>query len=219
MKRINKIVNIIGKAKNVIDVGCDHAYLAIELLSRKNAEFVVNVDVNKGPLEQCKSNLLKHGLLEKTINILNNGLDGLENNINLNFDYCVVAGLGSNVIIDIISKNKLNINKFILQTNKNELILRTWLLKNNYKINDEYFVFDRGIYYPIFVVSKCKIRRFRNYENRLLGHKKDIRDNSVYLLHLKAQLQHLKGITNKNVVTKIKNNMTIIEKRIKQYES
>ncbi|MGL4950535.1 MAG: class I SAM-dependent methyltransferase [Mycoplasma sp.] len=219
MKRINKITDIINKCKNVIDIGSDHAYLSIKLLKDKRCEFVVNVEVNKGPHDQGVKNLIKHSLLKKTKNIINNGLDGLEKQLDITFDYAIVAGLGSNVIIDIVSKNKLDIKNFILQTNKNPYLLRKWLYSNKYKIISEYYILENKIYYPIFLVSKAKFNKYQSYEKLLLGDVKKINDFDIYIDSLKDQSKYIKSIVNKNIKTKMNKELLCIDKRISKYES
>ncbi|MGL4951486.1 MAG: class I SAM-dependent methyltransferase [Mycoplasma sp.] len=219
MKRINKIVDLINNATNVIDVGSDHAYLSIKLLQSKKAKFVVNIEANKGPHNQGVKNLIKYNLLDKTQNIVNNGLKSLEKKLDISFDFCVVAGLGSNVIIDIISNNKLKVNTFILQTNKNEFLLRQWLVKNKFKIINEYYVLENKIYYPIFVIQKSNLKRFSSYSNLLLGSWNKIKDKALYLDYLKQQKEYIEQIENNNIKTKKHNELKHLSRRISKYEN
>lgn len=215
MKRINTLVRLIDPCDNVIDVGSDHAYLAVNLLKNNIAKFVVNVDINKKPLEQGIINLTKSNLLDKTLNIQNDGLKNLEYNdlVNKEYEYLVVSGLGSHIIIDILMHNKLLINNFILQTNKNEFILREWLYKNKFKIIKETFIEENKIHYPIFVVVKSNRKHLISYENKLLGNRaniENIKSYSEYLIYKKNYIE------NENINARIKQtkNLKLINKRI-----
>lgn len=105
--------------------------LACLLLNNNVANFVYNIEINSKPLQNGIKNLTKINALDKTKNILNNGLTNLE--IPKKIDYCVIAGMGGKNIINIISKKdqKLRIANFILVPNNNAWLLRTWLKKIN----------------------------------------------------------------------------------------
>ncbi len=81
MIRINYIADLIKPCKRVIDIGSDHAYLAINLLSNQKAEMVCNVEVNQQPLDVGIKNLTKHHLLDKTQNILNDGIKNINSKL------------------------------------------------------------------------------------------------------------------------------------------
>ena len=88
MIRINYIADLIKPCKRVIDIGSDHAYLAINLLSNQKAEMVCNVEVNQQPLDAGIKNLTKHHLLDKTQNILNDGIKNINSKLDdIHFDY------------------------------------------------------------------------------------------------------------------------------------
>jgi tRNA (adenine22-N1)-methyltransferase len=142
-KRIDYLSNFIKKANYVIDIGCDHGYLSVLLLKKEIANHVINIDINKKPLDSAISNLTKNNLLDKTTNIINDGLKNL--NFDFVIDYCFISGLGSKTIINIIENNENIIENFILQTNTNSLDLRKYLLKNNFEIISEDKIVDNNI--------------------------------------------------------------------------
>ncbi len=210
--KIRSILNLILKSDVVIDVGCDHCLLAIELLKNKKANIVINVDINDEPLEYGKKNLIKHNLIENTINIVNNGLNGLEKNeIIVNYinriDYCVIAGMGSNNIIDIMNSNCLDIKNFILHTTKDEYKLRNYLISNNFKIINETYVEENEIFYPIFNVKKSANKIHYSKEELYFGKINNICNLSIYKSYLQNKLFFLQNIVAKNGIDKINENL------------
>ncbi len=113
--KITKIASLITDAQVVVDVGCDHCYLAIELLSNHRCQHVINIDLRPKPLAIGEKNLLKYQLLEQTTNLVHNGLKQLSlAQLQIPFpittiDYAVIAGMGSSNIIHILEENSLPI--------------------------------------------------------------------------------------------------------------
>ena len=60
-KRLNCILNYVN-CKVAADVGTDHAYIAVELIKSGKAEKVIASDINEGPLNIAKNNIIKEGL-------------------------------------------------------------------------------------------------------------------------------------------------------------
>jgi tRNA (adenine22-N1)-methyltransferase len=152
--RISCIINQIRTKSVVVDVGSDHAQLAIKLLKANKATHVYNVELNKQPYLTTITNLQKNGLLAKTTNFLANGLQITE--VMKPVDYCVIAGMGSKNIVDILQcRNKeIKIKTFIFVPNNLPNILRKYLEQNGYKISYEEIVKDGQYYYPLMVVSQ-----------------------------------------------------------------
>jgi tRNA (adenine22-N1)-methyltransferase len=153
-KRIDAILNRIKK-KNaiIIDVGCDHCYTSIFAITKKQVKFAYNIDIAKKPLENGIKNIEKYGLIEKTNNIVNDGLKDL--NIKEKIDYCIISGLGGNTIKSIIENksNTININKFICVCNNKIEVLRNYFSEKKIIINFEEIINDCKINYFLIEVS------------------------------------------------------------------
>lgn len=152
--RINEIAKLIKRNSVVIDVGSDHAQLAISLLKDKKAKFVYNIEINEKPLENTINNLKEAKVIEQTKNILNDGLKGLD--LKVFIHYCVISGMGGNNIIKILKSKpeKLCIDQFILLPNNNEQALRKFLKENNYYVMFEKIVHENQFYYQLIQVCK-----------------------------------------------------------------
>lgn len=65
MDRLEAVFSIVPKAHAIADIGTDHGYLAVELINRQRAEYVIAGDVHKGPLESARSYVESCGLADK----------------------------------------------------------------------------------------------------------------------------------------------------------
>lgn len=225
-KKIQTIANLIKPCDIVIDVGCDHCLLALNLLQTKKAKLIVNIDKNFAPLAAGIDNLDKYNLTNQTINLVNDGLNNLkmDNKIFHNFiniDYCVIAGIGGNKIIDILKKTQLAIAKFIMHPTKNEYQLRTYLTNNFFKIEKEYYIFDRGFYYLILLVKRVNKKIQYSKEELYFGKINNVTNKKIYNEMLQKRLFFLKTMIEKNQSSKNKlsEEYTLLKKRIKLNEN
>lgn len=167
MNRINAIIKLINNANVVADICSDHALLGIELLKNKLAKHVINIDINKKPLENGINNLKKYNLLQFSTNILGNGIEPLNNT---EVDVLVISGVGGNLIKKIISNDNINnCHEIVVLPNNNANIVRKWISENNYQIKYESIVKDDNHYYELINFSKSKFAKKLNEKEILFG--------------------------------------------------
>ena len=146
-KRLKAIASLI-LTNEIIDIGCDHAFLDIYLIQNNNNLKITASDNKLGALKQAENNINKYNI--KNINLcLSDGLDKVDVN---NATTIVISGLGNNTIIDILKKdnNKLkNINNIIVQSNKGYYELRKAICDLGFYIDKESLVKERDIFYII----------------------------------------------------------------------
>lgn len=153
IRAISKRIN--NQEAIVIDVGSDHAYLAIELLKNHQAKFVYNIEINKHPLINTINNLQKASLINQTNNLLNDGLKNLDQIIKDPIDYLVISGMGAKNIITIL-KNKpknLVIKNYIIVSNNHPEMIREYLKQNNLFISYEAILKQNEIFYFLIEFS------------------------------------------------------------------
>lgn len=149
-KRLKTIADMVDNNYSVIDVGCDHALLDI-YLTMHGIECIA-IDNKESVLRYSKKNIAEYGLSDKIKLLHNEGLESIKINSN---DLIILAGLGTNTILNII-KNK-NIEQMIVQSNDDTYNLRSSLLKQGYKITEEKVVYEKKYYTIIkFVRGKAK---------------------------------------------------------------
>ena len=148
-KRLNKIAELVDENKVVYDVGSDHGLLPCFLVLNRNCPKAYACDNKEGPLNKAKANIEKYDLKDRVIPILSNGIDDIEDDVNI----ITIAGMGFYTVRDILEGKDLNkYDKIIVQVNKDTNLLRKWISDHKYKIIDECIVHD-DFYYEIVVFN------------------------------------------------------------------
>ena len=151
--RLLACCNYVNRGDRVADVGCDHGYLGIYLLTNGIASSVIEADVAEGPLQSAMRNAIKFGTRNKMSFYLSDGLK----NIPRDFDTLVCAGMGADTIMSIIAhayNDWLADSKYrlILQCQSKRPELRQWLYDKGFRINRETLARDGKFVYSIMEV-------------------------------------------------------------------
>ncbi|MGL5648013.1 MAG: tRNA (adenine(22)-N(1))-methyltransferase [Clostridium sp.] len=151
-KRLEKILENVDETECLLDVGTDHGYIPIEAIKRGLAKKAIAADINKDPLDKAKLNAIFEGVDESIEVRLGNGLDVIDSN---EVSTVVIAGMGGNLIRDILEKGKDKIKntEIILLPAQNPEVLRKYLYTNGYEILKEDLCLDEEIFYEIFKVK------------------------------------------------------------------
>ena len=131
--RLLTAAGLVCNGKTVCDVGCDHGYLGIYLLTQGIATSVIESDVAEGPLQSAMRNAVKFGTKNKMSFHLSDGVK----NIPRDFDTLVCAGMGADTIISILEAapwTAKGAHKLVLQPMTAGSKLRRWLADNGYGI-------------------------------------------------------------------------------------
>lgn len=158
-KRLGFIAKHIDKCNSIIDVGTDHGYIPIYAVKNGLCSKAIASDINRDPVKKAKINVSLEGLSKEVEVRLGGGLETVSKG---EVDAVVIAGMGGNLIRDILEndKSKLPYYKFlILQPAQNPEVLREYLYTNGYKILSEDLCYDEGIYYELFKVKKDSSER------------------------------------------------------------
>lgn len=160
MHRIDLLASLCSGSKVLCDVGCDHAYVLTLALEKYNVSFGIAADINEGPLKSAKENVSSLGLTNRVKFILSDGFK----NINDSFDTAVIAGMGGNLIKNILesSYDKIKDKKLILEANNDQKTVRLFLMNNGFKIEDEFAIYDNNKYYEIIVATPGNVK----YDNK-----------------------------------------------------
>lgn len=163
-KRLQKIAELINEEDTVLDIGCDHALLDIYLSKKYNKTYYAS-DLRESALDMARSNIKKYST-DKVILKCGNGLDVLDENMGINT--VVISGMGYLSIISILKniKHLKNINKLVIQSNSNSEIVRKFILKNGFYIDNETIVLDKNIYYIISSFKRGK-RKYSNMDKEI----------------------------------------------------
>ena len=150
--RLLACAQFVKKGDRVADIGCDHGYLSIHLLTNGIARSCNASDVNEGPLQSAMCNARKFGVGNKMEFCLSDGVQ----NVPRDFDCMVCAGMGADTIMSIIyhSAEWLKDPKYrlILQCQSKRPELRQWLCDKGFRINRETLAKDGKFVYSIMEV-------------------------------------------------------------------
>ena len=144
--RLKSLVKYVNVEDKVIDIGCDHALLDIYLVKNNIVNNVLISDISKNALEQGIDNIKKYNLESNIESRCGNGLEVLNEKDNI--DTVIISGMGTNTILNILNNKYLeNINKLIIQSNKDYDLLRSEVIKLGFKILEEEVIVDNDKLY------------------------------------------------------------------------
>ena len=149
--RLLACCGFVRKGDRVADVGCDHGYLGIHLLTSGIAKSIIASDVAEGPLQSAMRNGPKYGVKNKMSFYLSDGV----RNIPRDFDSMVCAGMGADTMMSILDAApwlKDPKYRLILQCQSKRPDLRKYLYANGFAIRRETLAKDGKFCYPIMEV-------------------------------------------------------------------
>ena len=161
--RLSAIAKFVPQGSRVIDVGTDHAYIPIYLSEKGIAKSCLATDINKGPLEKARKNLVAHKISNVDLK-QTNGLEGISCDAG---NVIMISGMGGYLIIDILKRGKSlveKMDKLILQPQQDIDEVRKYLHSIGFKIEDEDFVQDDEKYYTIIVAVPGEEYYEKSYE-------------------------------------------------------
>lgn len=133
--RLQMIIDMVSE-ETIADIGTDHAYIPIKLLSTDKIKKAVATDKNKGPLDIARENVKKYELTDKVELRIGSGLEPIEKG---ECELIIIAGMGGKLIGDIIEDNleKAKASKLLLQPMNAQAELRERLINRGFKITRE----------------------------------------------------------------------------------
>ena len=171
-KRLKFIADKVKENSNVLDVACDHGLLAIYLEKEKNCKVIAS-DIKKSAIEGALVN--KDKFYSNVEFFVADGLDKLNDDI----DTVIIAGLGSQTVIEILDTDLKNVNTLIVSVQKDLEDFRRFIHTKGFKI-EESLVFDKR-YYNVFYLTKG-IEKYSNVEYK---YGKDLIDNKENINYFK----------------------------------
>lgn len=148
--RMRAVVGLVEPCDCIADIGCDHGYVAMELIRDRICKRVIAMDINYGPLELAKSNIKEYGLQEYIETRISDGTAALTANDNV--DGIICAGMGGKLIIHILTEGMhlvKNMKQLILQPQSEIDEVRSFIRNQGFSIEKEDMICDDGKYYPM----------------------------------------------------------------------
>ena len=151
--RLIQVAGLVPEGARLADVGTDHGYVPIWLLTQGRISSAIAMDVNKGPLLRARENRDKYGLQEVMELRLSDGLEKLRPG---EADALLIAGMGGPLMIRILEAGRQTtegIATLILQPQSEIPSVRRYLIGTGFCIDDEIMMKDEGKYSMAMKVS------------------------------------------------------------------
>ena len=147
-ERLTAIATLV-KGGTVADVGCDHGKLGYYLVSTDRAEKVIATDISAPSLQKAQELAFDNGVSHLMETRLGDGLSPIKSN---EADTVVIAGLGGDVMAEILSSARLygkEFDHFVLSPNTHPEKVRRELAHSNHTIVTDNLTECAGKYYTI----------------------------------------------------------------------
>lgn len=189
--RLKTCASLVPYGARLVDVGTDHAYLPVWLLKNNRISYAVASDINQKPLDSGRLTAEKY----QTENIefrLGPGLETLSRSDNI--DTAVIAGMGGEIIREIIGGSKLaeNLTLILQPMTKSEVLIK-YLCDNGFDIITQVCAGTGSKYYTILKAKYTGDVRKKDKSFFYLG-KLDLSDETCK----KFVQNHIKNLENKS---------------------
>lgn len=149
--RLAACCGFVAPGDRVADIGCDHGYLSIYLLTKGIASAVIASDIRPMPLQSAVSNAEKYGVRDRIQFFLSDGAQSIPRD----FDTLVCAGMGADTMVSILQNAPWLRDyryRLILQCQSKTHFLRKFLSDNGWRITEETVVRDGRFLYTVMEV-------------------------------------------------------------------
>lgn len=151
--RLQLCASMIRPKAVLADIGTDHAYLPIWLAKQDLITRAIAADINISPLQKAQHNIKRYHVQDVVSARLSDGLSAV---FPFEADDIVIAGMGGEMIIQIISaapwlKNKQK--RLILQPMTSVQQLRAFLAAQDFLVLDEQAVTDDNRVYSVILAQ------------------------------------------------------------------
>ena len=162
--RLQAVADMVTPGMRLADIGTDHGYIPIYLVSNDIVPFALAMDVNKGPLERAEEHIKECSLESKIQTRLSDGLKKLEPG---EVDAIITAGMGGALVIKILSDKPAvtdSLKELILQPQSEISKVREWLCQMGYRIVEEKMILEDEKYYPMMKAVKGDVETYSEIE-------------------------------------------------------
>lgn len=197
--RLRAAAEFVREGAVFADVGTDHAYLPLYLLSVGRIGRAVVSDVAEGPLSRARRNAMAAGKSDQITFLLTDGLRGMEQ---FGLTDVAICGMGGEMIASILAAAPFVRNpeiRLILQPMSRPEVLRRYLYEEKFFVESERIVLSAGRIYRLLCASFSGGAAEISREELLLGRPtvRGEEERAAYLLELsrlrQASLARLRG--------------------------
>ena len=187
--RLAAVARMIPRGAALADIGSDHAYLPIYMISHEAVASAIASDISAPCVARAKDNAGRYGVADRISFRCADGLSGIRPD---ECDTVVIAGMGGETMGAILEAAPWALEKrLILQPASRAPFLRRWLYAHGCAVAEETVVRDSGRLYPVLAAAKGEPPRGELFEYAspaLLSHADDP-DVRAYLERTAALLE------------------------------
>lgn len=145
-ERMKMVAGMVTPCTTLADVGCDHGYLSIWLLRHGVCEKAIAMDLREGPLLHAQANRSFFHMEERMELRLSDGLQKLSPG---EADAIVLAGMGGQLVMDILDRSPdcAAVAQMVLQPQSEIPEVRKYLHRKGFRITGEEMCLEDGKYY------------------------------------------------------------------------
>lgn len=151
--RLSLVASLVRREAVLADIGTDHAYLPIALLTGGHISRAVCTDVRPAPLATARRNAMAAGVGDRAVFLLADGATSLEG---LGVTDVAICGMGGELIASIVLAAPHLRDpqlRLILQPMSRVAPLRRSLSENGFSILEEHYVIDAARPYVTLLVA------------------------------------------------------------------
>lgn len=148
--RLSAVASLVRNGAAFADIGCDHGFLTVHLLTEGRVRSAIAADIHEGPLSRCRELIKRCSLQHKAECVL---CDGLEKVSPDKAEDIAICGMGGEMIVHILESCewvKDRDKHFIFNPMTHPEILREYLCLNGFEINSDIIVRESSYFYNVF---------------------------------------------------------------------
>lgn len=180
------VAELVKSGSAIADIGTDHGYIPVYLYKTGVIKSAVAADINEGPLSSCRALIEQENLGDVIKTRLSNGLQAVSSD---EYDTIIIAGMGGELIADILSKKDVRDKHIILNPMTHPEIARKYLYDNGFVIDKDIIVEDAKHHYSVFDAHYTGVKENKSQSDYYLGNIQDFSDKA-YFLHLYRYLKN-----------------------------
>ncbi len=152
-ERMEALAEMVTPGSRLADVGCDHAFLPIELCRTGRIPSAIAMDVKPGPLARAQEHIAACGLEDRIETRLSDGMEKLGEK---EADAVLIAGMGGLLIARILTERAIpeSVKELILAPQSEFVDVRRCVREIGFVITDEDMVLEDGKFYPMIKAAR-----------------------------------------------------------------
>lgn len=196
-ERLRCVTGMVQPCRCLCDIGTDHGYIPIELVTRGIAGKAIASDLRPGPCEVARKNIEIHGCLENITVRMGSGFETIEPG---ECDAAVIAGLGGNLMIDLFLQAPEipeKMEQILLQPQNVPHRVRKFLYRTGYTILEEKLVYEEDKFYTVMSIKFTGKSYEKDPIYYYIGEQLLEKQDALLLPYLQKEIQRLQKILRK----------------------